>query len=104
MKNKTCGDCKHFYTSDEGHCSLKDDWGFTDSDACPDFKSKVVTNGDRIRQMSNGAFAFFMTRLILDGCPISKNKTMHGCKVSSDCVSCLKNWLNAPAESEVKDE
>lgn len=56
MNNKTCGECKHFSYSDEGRC-MDDEWTFRDSDACEKFKPKVVTNGDRIRQMSNDELA-----------------------------------------------
>jgi hypothetical protein len=53
--------------------------------------------------MSDGAFAFMMTRLILNGCPISGAKTtedMQACKISTDCTNCLKELLR----QEVKDE
>ena len=49
--------------------------------------------------MNNGAFAYMMVRLILEGCPISKSKTLRKCKykLSNDCTNCLKNWLESPA-------
>ena len=101
MKNKTCGECKH-YICQMTHCEKHNCFAL-DDDRCEDFESKVITNGDAIRQMSNGAFAFMMTRLILEGCPISKSKTMYDCKVSNDCTNCLQQWLNAPAESQLND-
>lgn len=103
MKNKTCGECKHF--KDAG---FKDpcEWVHATFDACFEFEPKQrLTNSEKIRQMNDGTFAYMMTRLILDGCPISKSKTleeMHECKISNDCTNCLKQWLNSPAESEVE--
>lgn len=70
---------------------------------CDKVEPRVITVLDRIRQMSAGAFAYMLTRLILDGCPISKSKAweeMHECKISNDCTNCLKQWLNSPAEDE----
>ena len=58
MKNKTRGECKHFSCSDEGQC-MDNEWTFRDSDACDKFQSKVITNGDVIRQMSNKNLAIF---------------------------------------------
>lgn len=106
MENKTCGECRFLGSAKEtGVCKKRKICLYPEElPACSKFEQKIITNGDVIHQMSNGAFAFMMTRLILEGCPISKSKTMHDCKVSNDCVSCLKHWLNAPAESEGDDE
>ena len=106
-KPKTCVECKYRYSykHDEdcnGRCKLYTMYRIpSDKPACSKFKPiPPPTNGDEIRQMSDGAFAYMMIRLILDGCPISKSKTleeMHACKISNDCTNCLKQWLNAPA-------
>lgn len=97
---KTCKECKHFFTSDEGKCEDKgqEHWCYADDDACKSFCSKQPpTNGDVIRQMSNEALA----------------KTLRMCRFCAYYGECLtdpnKNgqcyygrlaWLNAPAESE----
>jgi hypothetical protein len=102
MSNKTCGECCGFSES-ENRCTLLGGRGkaYSDNEACRRFSEKKPipppTNGDWLRQLSNGAFAFMMTRLILDGCPVGKSKTLQGCKISNDCTTCLKKWLNDPA-------
>lgn len=112
MANKTCGECifYHGIYDDCGVCTLSETDETFDKTcdfvySCKDFQPKQpITNGDVIRQMSNGVLAFLMTRLMVDGCPIGKNKPFDGCKISNDCTNCLKAWLNAPAESEGESE
>jgi hypothetical protein len=101
MKNKTCGECRYYFEQ-ANFCRLNA-WECVEEDekCCEDFKPP--TNGDRIRQMSDGTLAFVMTRLILDGCPISGAKTiedMKACKISTDCTDCLKQLLNQEAKDE----
>jgi hypothetical protein len=124
MQNKTCGECKHFYTSDEGHCSLKGDWGFCDDDACKDFclpidrlpagviTAQKPTNGDKIRQMNNTNLA---EMLVYPVKPLNINGDIHyeftSClllgksyPMREQAVFLTEKRLNAPAESEGKDE
>lgn len=98
MNSKTCGDCKHFSCSDEGRC-MDDEWTYCDSDACYKFQSKVVTNGDKIRQMNNEEFA----KLRVYQCPPVQAEFCKGTDTVK-CVKCWLNWLNAPAENEVQNE
>ena len=67
---------------------MDNEWTFCDSDACEKFKPKVMTNGDRIRQMSNEEL-----NNVID-CPYD------GCIHSFEdykCSDCRLEWLNAPA-------
>ena len=110
MKNKTCGECKHFYDY-ENRCTPCV-WCKPTDDACVGFEPQPITNGDRIRQMSNERLAGFISSRVeclggvlgLADCPGNQ----------MDCVKCWEIWLNAPAdapdtnvdtkESEVEDE
>lgn len=49
---------------------------------------RTITNGDRIRAMSDEELAEF-----LDFCPYN------GCE-EADCIKCISNWLKQPAEVE----
>lgn len=53
------------------------------------------TNGDRIRAMSNEELAG------LNICPKDFDWNFV-CNFRKDCQTCLLDWLNSPAESEVK--
>ena len=58
MKNKTCGECKHFVVSNYlDVCTVVCENYKTDSFACDYFEPKVISNGDRIRQMSDEELA-----------------------------------------------
>ena len=120
LNNRICGECVHF----DGRASClhrhRGTWG--GCEACFEYTERnKPTNGDRIRQMSDGVLAFMMTRLILNGCPISGAKTFeemgeclrsNGCARSKDCTNCLNNYLGEEAlvatieelKKEVKDE
>ena len=61
------------------------------ADLYPSVKVPAMTNGDRIRQMSNEELAKMIE------CPLG------ACTHPADdvwCPECILNWLNAPAESE----
>lgn len=103
--NKNCGDCKN-YLAEYYHCQ-KNDVMAEDFNTCEDFEPKVITNGDRLRQMSNERFAMdyamysmvhnlYVARL----CPLSKQlyTTME------EAIEANLAYLNAPAESEGEDE
>lgn len=91
MKNKTCGECKHFK---DGWCVYSDDPFEVEKDSpyCDDrfFAPKpTLTNGDKIRQMSNEGIAAFVCGVLND----RREETFRS----------VLGLLNAPAESEVED-
>ena len=99
--DKTCNNCKLSRPSGKDNwvkCTKKhNDLVLATASQC---KTPYITNGDVIRQMSDGVLAFMMTRLILNGCPISGAKTfeeMQECIRSKDCTNCLKNYLSEEA-------
>ena len=102
MGNRTCGECKYFVTSDYlDVCVVECETRRADSscDLCDEFKPKVVTNGDRIRQMSNDELIRFLVELDANACQFCNHE-----KCSGECESGIKMWLDAPAESEGEDE
>ena len=100
MSNKTCKNCKH-YLAEMFHCQ-KNDVMAEAHNTCEDFKPKIITNGDKIRQMSNARLAGLIAHraeciggaIGLADCPFEQ----------INCAKCWETWLNAPAESEGKDE
>lgn len=111
MKTKTCGECKYF-SKYENKCCLLVGRGVTyaDSDGCMSFVQKlpkVITNGDRIHQMSNDDFAEFFTEPKCGKCIYYDRKNYGSCNAPADktCADGIEAWLDAPAESEgEKDE
>ena len=104
MKNKTCGECRHFSCSDEGRC-MDNEWTFCDSDACDKFQPKVITNGDVIRQGGNDAlidFADGIRRRMCHYCAFSKDKSC--VDKTGDCWEGVRAWLNAQAEINTESE
>jgi hypothetical protein len=91
MKNKTCGECKH-YLAEFYHCQ-KNDVMAEAFNTCEDFEPKVITNGDKIRQMSNEELA----ELFDNSCKVC---SMGITECDVECVKGILAWLNAPAESE----
>lgn len=62
--------------------------------------AEPLTNGDRIRAMSNKELAEYMSYITeCDDCPVNKI-----CYESTEkkCKDMLLDWLNSPADSEVK--
>ena len=105
MENKTCGECRHFRDADfKDMCFWKDQH----REACPDFAPP--TNGDKIRQGGDRAvadFVFAVQRSRCNFCAYFDHTQQEAlCKRPNDklCSDGLEEWLNAPAESEVKDE
>jgi hypothetical protein len=97
MSNKTCGECKHH--KEKCHCEKFGCYA-GESDFCDEFepaKKQIITNGDVIRQMSNGKLAESF-----DNCCKVCAKDIVECDL--DCFDGILAWLNAPAESEGKDE
>ena len=63
---------------------------------------KPLTNGDRIRAMSNEDLAeFFCGRLSCDLCPANFNCVKGNIFT---CYNSLHDWLNSPVENEVNHE
>jgi hypothetical protein len=54
---KTCGECKWFVLNSEGQCRSIDVEENANNDCCSFFEPKVITNGDKIRQMSDEELA-----------------------------------------------
>ena len=89
MKNKTCGECKH-YIAEMFHCQ-KNDVMAEGFNTCEDFEPEVITNGDKIRQMSNEELAGVIE------CPHFEGMCMHR-DDEYPCKCCKRDWLNAPAD------
>lgn len=88
MQNKVCGECVH-YDKKLGLCDSNDNF-FTiisNTPACLDFEIKPpMTNGDRIRQMSNEEMAV-MFKTDIKQCPPGE------CH-DDGCIECWLEWLN----------
>ena len=106
MSNKTCKNCK-YYLADMFHCQ-KNDVMAEAHNTCEDFEPKIITNGDKIRQGENRALAEFQQQCSCDVCVyFGKGNPFHTfCDKPDDktCIDGIEAWLNAPAESEGKDE
>lgn len=87
MNNKTCGECK--YLDGERYCEFLDFEPKPEMGGCANFEPKP-TKGDRIRQMSNEEIAAFVCGVLND----RREETFRS----------VLDLLNAPAESEVRDE
>lgn len=112
---KTCGECKHHIKA--CHCQ-KFSCFAGKNDFCDEFEArepKVITNGDKIRQMSNEELALMIVPKVMfcNGCPVKceeKNiPLIDECPFGTDnikniCVQRVIAYLNAPAESEGEDE
>lgn len=112
MGNKTCGECRFYHPifKHEGSCTATSDLrktcDFTQGctlGGC--YPKPPTTNGDKIMQGGSRALAEFHGKLACDvcayrydhRCPAPKGKQL-------SCVDGIEAWLNAPAESEGKDE
>lgn len=94
---KTCGECKHYNAA---MCHCEKHYVMAEAhNTCEDCTAKTITNGDKIRQMSNEELASKFGY----PCPPLPKKHCKGID-NIECTDCWLNWLNAPAESEVKDE
>jgi hypothetical protein len=65
MKNKTCGECKWFVLNSEGQCRSIDGEENANNDCCSFFEPKVITNGDKLRQMSDAELVATIEELSL---------------------------------------
>ena len=95
-KSNVCGECRWF--SEGGNrCKLFiNQYIFGDREACNNFASKKITNGDVIRQGGNAAIAEFSWSDPCLHCAYSSGK----CKrpVDKTCKDGQLAWLNAPAK------
>ena len=94
-----CLDCKHLNRT---QCPA----AFINIDGCSDFIPK--TNGDRIRAMSNEelaesiAHSYFSELAGLRWLGIMKNGNLECFFKKQNAIKSTIDWLNSPAESEVK--
>lgn len=102
MENKTCGECRYYKNN---RCMLP---CYTinhpaENAACHRFEAKPQpTNGDKIWEGSDKKLVIYKKQWGCDICAYYKA----GCKRPKDkmCIDGMLAWLNAPAESEVRDE
>ena len=111
MKNKTCGECQ-WYDYHHLLCVVGGDVKPVDC-ACDSFIPIKRTNGDVIRNGSNRELAEFLWKLynghICSLCVFlvaDDDRKQVICKRPPDktCTDGIEAWLNAPAESEGKNE
>lgn len=106
MINKTCGECRfllpEYDRQGRGKCYFTDNRYLPSCGACKAFVERYSgshpTNGDKIRQM--------ITSELIDviKCPYPGKYCVHRCMHGYACDCCKRDWLNAPAKSEGKDE
>lgn len=99
MKTKTCGECR-IYDHFHNLCVIGGDIEPTET-AKGCFEPKTITNGDKLIAGGMGAIAEFAAnpcehcRYYEDFCELPFGKM---------CEDAIKEYLNAPAESEVEDD
>lgn len=93
MKNKTCGECKH--------CSSCCSWVNPDINAnsCGRFEPKVITNADKIRQMSDDELAALIVLVADDHGDMCKYCKKENCK-NQTCDAGVLAWLKQEAKDE----
>lgn len=114
MSNKTCGECCGFSKS-ENRCLLLGGRGkaYADNEACRRFSEKKpippLTNGDKIRQMSNEELKEHRKQPLCFNCILRDKATAgtYSCRCDApskqDCFEGYLAWLNAPADCVGKD-
>lgn len=104
MENKTCVDCRFLGRAKEtGLCGKRQICIYPEEErVCSEFEPKVITNGDRIRQMSNEELVEFMKDVAAGICEHCVRPENYDC--SHLCHIGLLGWLNAPAESNTESE
>ena len=100
---KECKNCAHessFKAHECGTCMVS----YYDGEPLglpSNFKSKIMTNADRIRAMSDEELA----KLLLDGCRGSKCDEQPQNEYGSvNCFDCRMKWLKQPAEEGADHE
>ena len=96
MSNKTCGECKWFMLNAEGICRSNEGKENANNDCCSFFEQKVITNGDKVRQMTNSQLSKFLARLAV--CNVCFPDSPKGDR------KYWYDWTFAPAESEGRNE
>ena len=92
----TCAECKHF-NAETNYCkrienTVRPRYG------CYEGENRIVTNGDKIRAMSNEELAENRKFWHGGGCPKGSKSP---CRSKVTCNQCWLNWLNAEAKEEV---
>lgn len=102
MPNKTCGECKHFDWVGQCNKVIEFNNVHAPDKSCSFFEP--LTNGDKIRQMSNEELAIEFATVTdcgnCDDCPVKDYCTTECC----DPIPAWVAYFNAPAESEVEGE
>lgn len=90
MKNKTCGECRHLGSAKEtGVCEKRKICLYPEElPACSNFAQKVITNGEKLWNSGYDSVITF-------------SKTW---MEKFSCWAEAEDWLNAPADEEVKNE
>lgn len=91
MKTKTCGECKYYVPYSICPCVGVNNI----TDYCERFEPKVITNGDKIRQMSDEELA----KKFGYPCPPLYKKHCRGDN-PEECAECWLNWLRQEAKDE----
>ena len=105
---KICGNCKHF--NGVAYCLYRKGGTWGGHIGCGDFADKdKLTNGDKIIAGGIKALVKFHLLGTCDTCTYyNKEHTSHNdiclCPPDKTCADGIEAWLNAPAESEGKDE
>ena len=97
---KICGECKFFVQSEYlDVCTVHSEPQSHNRkcDLCEYFEPKIITNGDKIRQMGNSELVDLL------GCDCCSGHKYDWCN-HIDCKQGKLAWLNAPAESENNNE
>ena len=88
MSNKTCGECLYFDHYGKKQCDLDLHTTSEDTEVCNEFESRhKLTNGDKIRQMSNEEL-----EEVID-CPYGDCIHRYD---EYPCECCKRDWINAP--------
>ena len=100
MRDKTCGECKHFdrvfgvcYSTANFSTVMANDLACDNFKICP-----KPTNGDVIRSMTTADLINVIE------CPYPGKVCIHRSMHGYACKCCKRDWLHAPAKSEVEDE
>lgn len=120
FNKKNCGECRYMGNAKEtGLCEKRHICLYPEErPVCTLFEQIVVTNGDVIRQGENRKLAEIFDNLYNGNkCKYCIHRTRSGaCELNptpysdvgyidaEDCLNGFEAWLNAPAESEVKNE
>lgn len=100
MNNKTCGECKYFKSTD---CSSVCTWYCcenSEEETCCNFElPKKLTNGDRIRSMSDEELAMLMIDDCCSHCNYGVDK-FGNCNTKMSCDEAILEWLKKEVNNE----